>query len=356
MSERVEFVQLASRDDAQMSALCRAYGISRKTGYKWLRRYQTDGEAGLIDQSRCPHQSPRRTPVEVETAVLAVRADHPAWGGRKIKAWLERRGLPAPSASTITAILERHGVLREAEAAVQRPWQRFAAAAPNDLWQLDFKGVVHLEQGNAFPLSVLDDHSRFALGLFACPDQQQPTVQTHLTTVFQRYGLPHRILSDNGPPWGAAGQQGLTALEAWSSGSASGSATAVSTTPRPRARWNASMARWLRKCCADHHCGIRSSVRRPLTSGGPVTTWNAHTMRWTWRCHSIAIARVRACCPQNCHRSSTDRMMRCARSRNMGASPIAPATTLLVVALPACRWRCDARLIPGSCRSISVTS
>jgi transposase InsO family protein len=215
MSERQEFVRLASQEGANLSALCRGFGISRKTGYKWLARYRAAGEAGLLDQSRRPHQSPTRTASELEAAVLAVRAAHPAWGGRKLKAWLERRGTPAPSPSTITAILDRHRVLRADDAAIQRPWQRFAAAAPNDLWQVDFKGVVRLERGDAFPLSILDDHSRFALGLFACSDQQQPTVQAHLSSLFARYGLPRRILTDNGPPWGAAGQDGITALEAW---------------------------------------------------------------------------------------------------------------------------------------------
>jgi transposase InsO family protein len=215
MSERLEFVRLASLDGANLSALCRAFGISRKTAYKWLARYQQSGEAGLVEQSRRPHCSPTQTPAELEATVLAVRAAHPAWGGRKIAAWLSRQELPAPAPSTITTILARHGKLRAPDAPVTRPWQRFVAAAPNDLWQLDFKGVVRLETGNAYPLSVLDDHSRFALGLFACPNQQQPTVQAHLTTLFARYGLPRRILSDNGPPWGASGQDGLTALEAW---------------------------------------------------------------------------------------------------------------------------------------------
>ena len=215
MSQRLEFVLLARQEDANHSALCRRFGISRKTGYKWLARYDTNGEAGLADRSRRPQHHPAQTPPELEAAVLAVRTDHPAWGGRKIKAWLERRGIAAPSPSTITAMLERNGRLAEAHERPQRTWQRFEAAAPNDLWQLDFKGVVRLASGDTFPLSVLDDHSRFALGLFACADQQQPTVQAHLTRLFQRYGLPRRILTDNGPPWGPSRQYGLTALEAW---------------------------------------------------------------------------------------------------------------------------------------------
>lgn len=215
MSQRLEFVLLARQEDANVSALCRRYGISRKTGYKWLARYDGKGETGLTDQSRRPQHHPRQTAPELEAAVRTVRAAHPAWGGRKIKAWLERRGIPAPSPSTITAILERGGLLEDPRERPQVRWQRFEAAAPNDLWQLDFKGVVRLESGDTFPLSVLDDHSRFALGLFACADQKQATVRTHLITLFQRYGLPRRILTDNGPPWGPSRQYGLTALEAW---------------------------------------------------------------------------------------------------------------------------------------------
>lgn len=215
MSQRLEFVRLASREGVNISALCRQFGISRKTGYKWMSRYGAAGDAGLLDRPRRPHSHPAHTPPELEAAVLAVRTAHPAWGGRKIKAWLERRGSAAPSPSTITIILERNGMLADETERPQRIWQRFEATAPNDLWQVDFKGGVHLVHGDAFPLSVLDDHSRFAVGLFACPNQRQATVQAHLTSLFQRYGLPRRILTDNGPPWGTSGQDGITAFEAW---------------------------------------------------------------------------------------------------------------------------------------------
>jgi len=215
MSQRLEFGRLANQDGANISALCRGFGISRKTGYKLLARYQAEGELGLVDRSRRPRHSPAQTPPALEAQVLAVRCAHPAWGGRKINAWLARRDIAAPSPSTITVILQRHDQLGADAARPQRHWQRFEAAAPNELWQLDFKGVVRLDQQQAHPLSVLDDHSRYALGLFACPNQQQPTVQAHLTTLFERYGLPRRILTDNGPPWGATGQGGLTVMEAW---------------------------------------------------------------------------------------------------------------------------------------------
>ena len=112
MTLRGEFVALAQQEGANRRALCRRFGISPTTGYKWLRRYQAQGHAGLQDRSRRPRHRPRHTPPAVEQAVLAVRAQHPAWGGRKIRAWLDARGYGSlPSASTMTAILRRHGAL-----------------------------------------------------------------------------------------------------------------------------------------------------------------------------------------------------------------------------------------------------
>jgi transposase InsO family protein len=212
MSERQEFVVFARQEGANIAALCRHFGISRKTGYKWLSR-AAHGEP-VADRSRRPQTSPGRLSPEVEAAVLALRVEHPAWGGRKLRHALARQGMVQPPApSTITAILRRHGLL--AADPPPRDFIRFAHAAPNDLWQLDFMGHRPLDQGRVHPLTLLDDHSRFALTVTACADEQQTTVQDHLTTVFRRYGLPRRLLSDNGSPWGSAGRGGLTALEAW---------------------------------------------------------------------------------------------------------------------------------------------
>jgi transposase InsO family protein len=216
MELRREFVELARHERANIRQLCARFGISAPTGYKWLARYAAEGAAGLAERSRRPHTSPGRTPALLEALVLAVRDQFPTWGGRKIKAYLERHGdSPVPSASTITRILERHGRLDAPAASRQGPFQRFEAAAPNTLWQVDFKGHFALERGRCHPLSVLDDHSRYLLGLVACGDQQQRTVQAHLISVFERYGLPRRILSDNGPPWGTTGNGGCSAFEVW---------------------------------------------------------------------------------------------------------------------------------------------
>lgn len=200
---RQEFVMLASQEGANVRQLCRRFGISADTAYTLLARYRQEGVAGLVSRSRRPVHSPTQTPPAQAAAVLAVRDVHPAWGGRKIRRYLHDQGAElVPAASTITAILRRHDRLDPPASAAHQGWQRFEAAAPNDLWQMDFKGHVALQHGRCHPLTVLDDHSRYALGLDACGDEQTLTVQQCLTQVFRRYGLPARILADNGAPWG----------------------------------------------------------------------------------------------------------------------------------------------------------
>ena len=203
MDLREEFVMLASREASNMRELCRRYAISPTTGYKWLARHAAAGRAGLADGSRRPHASPGRTPPAMEERIVNLRDRHPAWGGRKLHRRLRDLGEPAPpSISTITEILRRHGRLDGAQADKHRAFIRFEHAAPNDLWQMDFKGHFALNTGRCHPLSVLDDHSRFALGLEACADERGKSVRQRLVDIFRRYGLPWRILTDNGPPWG----------------------------------------------------------------------------------------------------------------------------------------------------------
>lgn len=215
VEQRREFVALASQDGANIKELCARFKISRTTGYKWLKRVAEEGDDGVHDRSRRPHHSPNRTSPDVEAAVLEAHHAHPYWGARKLAVLVARAGFRPPSPSTILAILARHGCPRVPPEAAVRPWQRFVAEAPNDLWQMDAKGGLRLETGTVIPLAILDDHSRYALHVSANADQQRPTIQAHLTATFQRYGLPRRILSDNGPPWGAMGQGELTGLGAW---------------------------------------------------------------------------------------------------------------------------------------------
>jgi transposase InsO family protein len=196
VEDREEFCRLALSAGANLRELCRRFGVSPQTGYKWLVRYRREGREGLVDRSRRPLTSPRRTGADIETRVLAVRREHPVWGGRKVRRVLRNQGLASPAASTITAILRRHALLDGPRAGEARNFQRFEHAAPNDLWQMDFKSHIALAHGRCHPLTVIDDHSRYCLELGACANEQTLTVRARLERVFARHGLPRRILSE----------------------------------------------------------------------------------------------------------------------------------------------------------------
>lgn len=230
MSLKTEFVALANKPNANMSQLCKRFGISRPTGYKWLRRWQKNGKEGLSDQSRRPHKPANQTPPDVEDLVLQVRRSK-GWGGRKIKRWLLndiRKGnieldpdlIPAPS--TITEILKRNQLLDTEDAPSRKgPWKHFEYPHPNDLWQMDFKGEFALDNDAlCYPLTIVDDHSRYSIAVQACKNQRRQTVQPELKNCFLRYGLPKAILCDNGSPWGSPmrwgdGRPYFTRLSAW---------------------------------------------------------------------------------------------------------------------------------------------
>ncbi len=224
MSQRRELVVFAL-DYANISLLSRRYDISRKTAYKWIKRYIQEGEDGLSDRSRRPRHSPMKIPPQLERAVLKVRKDHSMWGGRKIRARLIAIGYDdVPSASTITAILHRNGKISTEESDKHRSWKSFEYEEPNELWQIDFKGHFPLKNCRCHPLTILDDHSRFSVGLratadggtIACTDEKRTTVHRELEDVFKTYGLPERILSDNGSPWGSSQGLGIyTRLAVW---------------------------------------------------------------------------------------------------------------------------------------------
>ena len=197
MEEREAFVQAAEEGKKSISALCREYGISRKTGYKWLKRAR-EGQQ-LCDQSRCPHLQPSKTAREIEQLILDVRTANPSWGGRKIKAVLEAAGCERiPSAKTCGNILKRNGCIDPAESKKHMPYQRFEREHCNQLWQTDVKGDFLLGDGTrCFPLTILDDHSRY--GLRVEPKSSATGVKESFIITFQEFGLPDAILSDNGP-------------------------------------------------------------------------------------------------------------------------------------------------------------
>jgi len=217
MDECREFVMLADLEGVNFRGLCRRFGVSPMTGYKWLERWRREGAAGLRERSRRPLTSPSRSCAAVEEAVLALRAEHPAWGGRKLSRRLKDLGHEAvPAPSTITAILKRHGVEIGRFGGGQSAFTRFERARPNELWQMDFKGHAPLAgKGRLHPLTVLDDHSRFAIVLAACADEKTDTVRQHLIAAFRRYGLPETLITDNGAPWGDRPGRPFTPLGVW---------------------------------------------------------------------------------------------------------------------------------------------
>jgi transposase InsO family protein len=215
VDQRREFVSLAMREGVNRRELCWRFGISPDVGYKWLRRALA-GDGTLADRSRRPHRSPSHCDAAAEAQVLAVRQAHPAWGARKIGRCLERDGVTPPARSTVHEILRRHGLVRPPEHSHQGQYQRFEKEAPNQLWQMDFKGEMSLSNGSlCHPLTVIDDHSRYALCLGACANQQTQTVQVQLTATFRRYGLPDAFFVDNGSPWGDASGAQWTRLGVW---------------------------------------------------------------------------------------------------------------------------------------------
>jgi transposase InsO family protein len=214
MEQRREFVFLATQEGANRREVCRRFGISADVGYKWLRRWAANGE--LADRSRRPHASPSRSDGAIERAVLAVRDAHPAWGARKIVRRLEEAGQVPPALSTVHAILRRHGRIAPPAGTPGQPYQRFEKPAPNLMWQMDFKGYVPLAGGGCcHPLTIVDDHSRYAVCLSACADERGKTVQQRLETTFGRYGLPDTVLVDNGSPWGSGPAERWTELGVW---------------------------------------------------------------------------------------------------------------------------------------------
>lgn len=215
MSGRKEFVRLAQQEGANVRELCRRYRISPTTAYKWMER-SADPEETYEDRSRRPQRSPHETVGAMVAKVLAVRDEHPVWNARKIRRVLQRRNEKnVPAASTIGAILKRNGRITDGASEAAQKWQRFERDRPNELSQIDFKGFFETGQGRCYPLTMLDDHSRYAQILKACGNERTETVKTHLIDCFRRCGLPDQINGDNGNPWGNASGDRHTMLTAW---------------------------------------------------------------------------------------------------------------------------------------------
>jgi putative transposase len=221
MDQRLQFVADAQRTDEPFTALCARFGIAPKTGYKWLARYAAEGPAGLAERSRRPHASPAATPPEAVAALLALRARHPTWGGKKLVAVLARRApaLPRVAPSTAAALLKRYGCIahprrRRAPGHPGRPTAPMDA--PNAVWTADFKGQFKTGDGRyCFPLTVADGASRYLLACRALTSTKTAEARPVFARLFREYGLPARIRSDNGVPFATTALGRLSPLSVW---------------------------------------------------------------------------------------------------------------------------------------------
>jgi transposase len=222
MEQRLEFVREFTTGLFTMTELAVQYGISRKTGDKWLERYETDGAKGRHDHSRRPHQSPHATDREVIEALLTVRRRHPRWGAQKLLAIAARRAPQTawPSRSTVCTHLKAHGLVASPRRRARSPHAPAAPLAPitavNQVWTTDFKGEFRTGDGvYCYPLTLRDGCSRFVLrcdGLMARTLEATPR---RFARAFAEYGLPDRIRSDNGLPFASPGLAGLSTLSVW---------------------------------------------------------------------------------------------------------------------------------------------
>ena len=210
--QRVEFVIRASRGEP-LSQLCREYGISRPTGYLWLRRFQQQGVCGMEERSRRPRVSPLQTSAAVEQRIEQLRGQRPDWGARKLAVLLGQEGRTVPVV-TVHRVLVRRGLVLDRERRRQAT-SRFAREQPNQLWQMDFKGQKGAEAAIG-PLSVLDDHSRYLVGLEQTGSTRGEAVRERLEGIFRSHGVPDAMLMDHGVPWWSArAADGWTQLLVW---------------------------------------------------------------------------------------------------------------------------------------------
>jgi putative transposase len=221
---REEFVERAMSGRHPVAALCNAYGISEKTGHKWLNRFKDEGRPGLSDRSRAPHESPHKISLEVRREILALREKHPTWGPKKLRVVLRRR-MPEkhwPAASSIGDLLRREGCVRpqrRRNIGAELPIDSGLTVplAPNDVWSTDFKGQFRLTNGDlCYPLTAQDAFSRFVIGTTALNSTASLPVEIAFTRHFQEYGLPRVIRSDNGVPFASPSAIGrLSKLSVW---------------------------------------------------------------------------------------------------------------------------------------------
>ena len=208
---RKEFVE-AAQDCSNFSSLCREFGITRATGYKWLERYENN--ESLSDRSRRPKITANKTPEAIETRIIEARTVHPGWGAKKIKISLENKGIEMPCVKTVNNILNRYGCISKEESLKHKAFTRFEKERCNEMWQTDFKGEFKMQDGNyCFPLDIFDDHSRFVIRIKPSESTSNLVLPT-FREAFYEYGMPDSVLSDNGAQF-AGFRQGYTQFEKW---------------------------------------------------------------------------------------------------------------------------------------------
>lgn len=209
--QRKEFAE-AAKETKNFSALCREFGITRKTGYKWVERYAEN--ADLSDKSRKPFKIANRTPIETEERIVAIRRRNPGWGAKKLKEVLERQGYAVPCVKTVNNILKRYGCISAEESLKHQAFTRFEKEHCNEMWQTDFKGEFRMADNNyCYPLNIFDDHSRFAIKIEPALSTANKVIPA-FRSAFYEYGMPNSVLSDNGAQF-AGFRQGYTQFEKW---------------------------------------------------------------------------------------------------------------------------------------------
>jgi transposase InsO family protein len=221
MDQRTQFVADYLRGTLSVTELCQLYGVSRKTGYKFIDRYLRHGPAGLEERSRRPHESPNRTDDQIVAALLDARRRHPSWGGKKLLALVHKRHprWDLPHRSTVCEILGRHGMVpkRRARRRIGHPGKPTSSIlASNDCWSADFKGQFKTGNGRyCYPLTVTDGFSRYLLGCQGLHSTAVQEAKPVFTQLFKEYGLPQRIRTDNGVPFATNTLARLSRLSAW---------------------------------------------------------------------------------------------------------------------------------------------
>ena len=209
--QRREFAE-AAKETKNFSALCREFGITRKTGYKWVERYKEN--ADLSDKSRKPFTVTNRTPIETEERIVVLRAENPGWGAKKLKEVLERQGHEIPCVKTVNNILNRYGCISAEESRKHQAFTRFEKEHCNEMWQTDFKGEFRMADNNyCYPLNIFDDHSRFVIKIAPALSTANKVIPA-FRSAFCEYGMPNSVLSDNGAQF-AGFRQGYTRFEKW---------------------------------------------------------------------------------------------------------------------------------------------